>query len=500
VKISGPLLSKIDKVLVAELLPIAVRLSKKDITIWGANSEAPTRLNWIDLPVTSRELLPQLDSLAAWARSNKLNEVILCGMGGSSLAAEVIAKTFKKSLVVLDSTHPDQILNSLPINPANSIIVISSKSGTTIETISHLKYFVAYLTDQGLKPENHLVIVTDPDTPLDKSSRDSGYKVINADPLVGGRFSALSAFGLVPAALLGIDVSLLLDDAEIASKTFAQLNSPVINVASLMFSQTKQTFNICDGKSNVPGLSDWIEQLVAESTGKKGQGRLPVIINSLDDIHSEIAIGFSEGKFNLIIEANLGEHFIFWEWVTALLCYLLKVDPFDQPNIAQAKERSAKILNLITSGHFKDEIPIIETVDYAIYSNQNIENLQDFLSTPGEYFSILAFIPRSDDNQALKITQLISTKSKRPVTFGWGPRYLHSTGQIHKGGQPNGCFIQITSQLQSELAIPSETFKFADLIKAQALGDAAAISERKLPFMRIHLKNNSALNQLIKDL
>jgi glucose-6-phosphate isomerase len=500
VKISGPLLSKIDKVLVAELLPIAVRLSKKDITIWGANSEAPTRLNWIDLPVTSRELLPQLDSLAAWARSNKLNEVILCGMGGSSLAAEVIAKTFKKSLVVLDSTHPDQILNSLPINPANSIIVISSKSGTTIETISHLKYFVAYLKDQGLKPENHLVIVTDPDTPLDKSSRDSGYKVINADPLVGGRFSALSAFGLVPAALLGIDVSLLLDDAEIASKTFAQLNSPVIDVASLMFSQTKQTFNICDGKSNVPGLSDWIEQLVAESTGKKGQGRLPVIINSLDDIHSEIAIGFSEGKFNLIIEANLGEHFIFWEWVTALLCYLLKVDPFDQPNIAQAKERSAKILNLITSGHFKDEIPIIETVDYAIYSNQNIENLQDFLSTPGEYFSILAFIPRSDNNQALKITQLISTKSKRPVTFGWGPRYLHSTGQIHKGGQPNGCFIQITSQLQSELAIPSETFKFADLIKAQALGDAAAISERKLPLMRIHLKNNSALNQLIKDL
>jgi glucose-6-phosphate isomerase len=500
VKISGPLLSKIDKVLVGELLPIAVRLAKKDITIWGANSEAPTRLNWIDLPVTSRELLPQLDSLAAWARSNKLNEVILCGMGGSSLAAEVIAKTYKKSLMVLDSTHPDQILNSLPINPANSIIVISSKSGTTIETISHLKYFVAYLKDQGLKPENHLVVVTDPGTPLDKSSRDCGYTVINADPLVGGRFSALSAFGLVPAALLGIDVSLLLDDAEIASKTFAQLNSPVIDVASLMFLQTKQTFNLCDGKSNVPGLSDWIEQLVAESTGKNGQGRLPVIINSSDDIQSEISIGFSEGKFDLTIEANLGEHFIFWEWVTALLCYLLKVDPFDQPNVAQAKERSTKILNLIVSGHFKDEIPIIETVDYAMYSNQTIKNTQDFLSTPGEYFSILAFLPRSDDNQALKITQLISTKSKRPVTFGWGPRYLHSTGQIHKGGQPNGCFIQITSQLQSELAIPSETFKFADLIKAQALGDAAAIAERKLPLMRIHLKNNSALNQLIKDL
>ena len=206
-KLSGPLLSKIDNALVSELHPIAARLANKDATIWGANSEASTRLNWIDLPVTSRDLLPQLDSLSAWARSNKLSEVILCGMGGSSLAAEVIAKTYKKSLVVLDSTHPDQILNSLPKYPANSIIVVSSKSGTTIETTSHLKYFVNYLKNQGLKPENHLVIVTDPDTPLDQSSRKSGYKVINADPFVGGRFSALSAFGLVPAALLGIDIS-----------------------------------------------------------------------------------------------------------------------------------------------------------------------------------------------------------------------------------------------------------------------------------------------------
>jgi glucose-6-phosphate isomerase len=501
VKISGPLLAKIDKALVAELLPIVERLAKKDTTIWGVDSEAPTRLNWIDLPVNSRSLLPQLDSLSAWARSNKLTEVILCGMGGSSLAAEVIAKTYKKSLVVLDSTHPDQILNCRPINPANSVIVVSSKSGTTIETTSHLKYFVAYLEDQGLKPKNHLVIVTDPDTPLDKSSRNGGYKVINADSLVGGRFSALSAFGLVPAALLGIDVSLLLDDAEIASKAFSQSDSPVIDIASLIFSQTKQVLNICDFKSNVPGLSDWIEQLVAESTGKNGQGRLPVIIKTSDDIYSGISIGLAQGEFDLLIEASLGEHFIFWEWVTALLCYLLKVDPFNQPNVTEAKERSSQILNLIGNGDFKDEIPAIETDDYSIYSNQNIKNLQDFFSVPAEYYAILAFLPRSDNHEALKLAQLISSKSNRPVTFGWGPRYLHSTGQIHKGGQPNGGFIQITSDLQSDLAIPGETFGFADLIKAQALGDAAAITDRKLPLIRIHLKsNNSSLKQLIKEL
>jgi len=366
VKISGPLVSKIDKALVADLLPIAVRLANKDTNIWGVNSEASTRLNWIDLPVTSRDLLPQLDSLSAWARSNKLNEVILCGMGGSSLAAEVIAKTYKKSLVVLDSTHPDQILNCLPKNPANSVIVVSSKSGTTIETTSHLKYFVSYLKNQGLKPENHLVIVTDPDTPLDKSSRKSGYKVINADPFVGGRFSALSAFGLVPAALLGIDISLLLDDAEIASKTFSQVGSPAIDVASLLFTQTKQIFNISDSKSNVPGLSDWIEQLVAESTGKNGQGRLPVIINSNDQFYSGISIGLSNGEFDLAIDASLGEHFIFWEWVTALLCYLLKVDPFNQPNVTEAKERSTTILNSIISGDFKAETPVTETDNYVI--------------------------------------------------------------------------------------------------------------------------------------
>jgi glucose-6-phosphate isomerase len=158
-------------------------------------------------------------------------------------------------------------------------------------------------------------------------------------------------------------------------------------------------------------------------------------------------------------------------------------------------------LNLIGNGDFKDEIPAIETDDYSIYSNQNIKNLQDFFSVPAEYYAILAFLPRSDNHEALKLAQLISSKSNRPVTFGWGPRYLHSTGQIHKGGQPNGGFIQITSDLQSDLAIPGELFGFADLIKAQALGDAAAITDRKLPLIRIHLKsNNSSLKQLIKEL
>jgi glucose-6-phosphate isomerase len=499
-KISGPLLLKVDKSLLNELMPIAVRLARKDATIWGASSEAATRLNWVDLPSSSRDLLPQLDSLSAWLRSNKLDEVILCGMGGSSLAAEVIAKTYKKPLVVLDSTHPDQILNSLPKNPAKSVIVISSKSGTTIETISHLKYFVNYLMEQGQRPEEHLVIVTDPGTPLDKASRDSGYKVVNADPLVGGRFSALSAFGLVPAALLGIDISILLDDAEVTAKTFTTLNSPAVEVASLLFSQTKQFINICDLNSNVAGLSDWIEQLIAESTGKDGVGRLPVSIKSVDQVYTGISIGLAKGEFDLVVEASLGEHFIFWEWVTSLLCFLLNVDPFNQPNVAEAKERSLAILTANTNANHRRELPIVETDDYQIYSNRNIKNFDDFLKISGDYFAILAYLPRSEDAEVSQLSQLIANKIKKPVTFGWGPRYLHSTGQFHKGGQGNGCFIQITSEVATRVLIPAESFNFSDLLRAQALGDAEEIMERDLPLIRIHFKNNRpAIGQLLKQ-
>ena len=189
-KLSGSLVEQVDSKLIASLIPIANRLSAMDSTIWGVSTEAANRLNWIKLPTASRDLLPQLDSLSAWARSNNLNQVILCGMGGSSLAPEVISSTYKKGLIVIDSTYPGQIRHSLPKTLKNSVIVISSKSGTTIETISHLKLFVSLLENENLKAKDHLVIITDPGTELEKTAKSSGYRVINADPQVGGRFSA----------------------------------------------------------------------------------------------------------------------------------------------------------------------------------------------------------------------------------------------------------------------------------------------------------------------
>jgi glucose-6-phosphate isomerase len=500
-RISSRLDSSKNLELIKELNKISLRISAKDYTIWGENTEAKTRMGWVDLPTKSRELLPQLDALSAWARSKNLTEIVLCGMGGSSLAPEVIAATYGKRLTILDSTDPAQILNAVPKELAKSVIVIGSKSGSTIETKSHFAFFVDLLTKANLLPADHIVIITDPNTPLDEIARNEGYRVINANPDVGGRFSALSAFGLVPAALIGVDISILLDDAQEALLTFNQDKSPASVIAALLFSSTEQIVNFCDTKSSTPGLSDWIEQLIAESTGKNQVGRLPVVIESAESGINNLTIGFADGDFDLIVEATLGEHFILWEWVTSLLCYLLKVDPFNQPNVTEAKDRTSIILTEITEGKFKFEMPVFEDKEIAVYSNRDIKNLSDFLQLPISYFAVMAYLTRGTEDEITKLRSIISNKTNKSTTFGWGPRFLHSTGQFHKGGQQNGAFIQITADSQVDVHIPNQTYSFAQLIMAQALGDAKALTERDLPLIRLHLKNRSAgITKLLTEL
>jgi glucose-6-phosphate isomerase len=500
-RVSSRLDSSKNLELIKELNKISLRISAKDYTIWGENTEAKTRMGWVDLPTKSRELLPQLDALSAWARSKNLTEIVLCGMGGSSLAPEVIAATYGKRLTILDSTDPAQILNAVPKELAKSVIVIGSKSGSTIETKSHFAFFVDLLTKANLLPADHIVIITDPNTPLDEIARNEGYRVINANPDVGGRFSALSAFGLVPAALIGVDISILLDDAQEALLTFNQDKSPASVIAALLFSSTEQIVNFCDTKSSTPGLSDWIEQLIAESTGKNQVGRLPVVIESVESGINNLTIGFADGDFDLIVEATLGEHFILWEWVTSLLCYLLKVDPFNQPNVTEAKDRTSIILTEITEGKFKFEMPVFEDNEIAVYSNRDIKNLSDFLQLPISYFAVMAYLTRGTEDEITKLRSIISNKANMPTTFGWGPRFLHSTGQFHKGGQQNGAFIQITADSQVDVHIPNQAYSFAQLIMAQALGDAKALTERDLPLIRLHLKNRSAgITKLLTEL
>ena len=500
-KLSGPILKNIDSKILLSLQEIAPRVAKKDINIWGNKSEAANRLNWVDLPTKSRDLLPELDALSAWARSNGLTQVVLCGMGGSSLAPEVIAASYKKQLTTLDSTDPIQILDSLPNEIKKAVVVIGSKSGTTIETLSQFEFYQRRFKEADLNPIQHIVIITDPGTPLDISARNLGYKVVNADPNVGGRFSALSAFGLVPAALIGVDISLLLDDAEKLSSSISVKESPAIAIAACLYSLTDQIINFCDKGSVTPGLSNWIEQLIAESTGKDLTGRLPVVIEDIENAISGITIGFSPGEYDLVIEATLGEQFILWEWVTALLCYLLKVDPFNQPNVTEAKDRTSAILLSLKSKGFDTPTPTYEDSDYLIYSNQKINNIPDFLKCNVTYFAILAYLARGSDDEIYKTRKLIAAKSKTATTFGWGPRYLHSTGQFHKGGQQNGAFIVITGDSGSDIEIPNKNYTFSQLIMAQALADVESISERNLPVIRIHLKNRKkAITRLISDL
>ena len=501
IEISGQSLTKFDSSssVAKDLNSIAGALANKDSTLWGAGAgaEARNRLNWIDLPKTSRDLLPQLDALSAWARSKNLNNFILCGMGGSSLAPEVIAKTFGKKLTVLDTTDPEQIQLAIPENLNQTLIIVGSKSGSTIETASQKALFQKLLIDAKLNPQEHFVIVTDPGSPLDVSARSSGLRVINADPLVGGRFSALSAFGLVPAALLGIDISVLLDDADSAAQTFAENNSCAIKIATLIFEQTAQNFSLQDSGSNVPGIGDWIEQLVAESTGKDQKGRLPIVVEGYESKVSgpALSIGFGNDDCDLNIHASLGEHFILWEWVTALLCRALGVDPFNQPNVTEAKERTSKLLNDWSENGKPSNRPIFETQNLAVYGDgtatELTDVLRDLIGRSEKYLAIMVYLNREVDAEILQLREAIAEKKDIGVTFGWGPRFLHSTGQFHKGGASNGGFLQITAEPAADIEIPGQDFSFSDLLMAQALGDGEALSSRDLPVVRVHLKNRA---------
>jgi len=501
-KISGQKLGTIDRssALYKKIAAVNPKLAVKDSTIWGsaAQAEASVRLNWIDAPESSRELLPQLDAISAKFRDR--TRVVLCGMGGSSLAPEVIAATYRKELFVLDSTDPVYIHHALAGDLRETVVVVGSKSGSTIETASQRALFAEAFRTLNLNPIDHMVIVTDPGSPLDKSARADGYTVVNADPKVGGRFSALTAFGLVPAALIGVDASVLLDAASDAKAQIVS-SEVAIDIAYLI-SNAGQYLTYCDSPE-APGLSDWIEQLVAESTGKNEVGRLPVVIESSSAAAGgdAFSIAFS-GDADLVISGELGEQFFLWEWVTALVGAALEIDPFNQPNVTEAKEATSALLsewNGVLPDFKADAIDgAVEIFGAGSDLTAALRNFINEIPTGG-YVAIMAYLDRNGDRDLAKLREIMARKSNRPVTFGWGPRFLHSTGQFHKGGQQNGAFLQITGVTNGDVVIPGQSFGFKTLIMAQALGDLRALAKRKYPLLRLHLSDRSAgIAQLLK--
>ena len=505
ISIKGSALSKIDRSSAhyKALQAFHERLKLKDSSIWGpeAQAEAAIRMNWIDLPESSRELLPQFDALAAKHRDK--SSVILCGMGGSSLGPEVIAQTFSKKLFVLDSTDPNYVAHALNTDLSKTVVVVSSKSGSTIETASQRALFEGAFKDAGLNPIDHMVFVTDPGSPLDKQVREGGYSVVNADPHVGGRFSVLSPFGLLPAALIGVDVSVLLDNASDTKAAFFADSQIMCDIAYLLTYVADQYVAYTDQGSGMPGLSDWIEQLVAESTGKNQVGRLPVVAESSQHglEGNAFTIAFS-GAADLVVEGDLASQFIVWEWVTALVGAALAIDPFNQPNVTEAKEQTSALLN-----EWKGLLPTfsgdategaLEIFGAGSNATESLSQLISNIPADG-YIAIMAYLDRKDDAAITELRNILASKSGRPVTFGWGPRFLHSTGQFHKGGQQNGVFLQITGDVKKDIAIPGQSYGFKTLVAAQALGDGKALASRKYPLLRFNLTNRAmGISELLK--
>ena len=510
IKASGASLARVDRTSssYAYLREDHQKIAEKDATTWGpdAAQEAAIRLNWVDLPESSLALRDEVTSLAA--KFADKTRVVLCGMGGSSLAPEVLSKTFQREIMIVDSTDPNYIAHALNGDLSKTVFVVSSKSGSTIETSSQRALFQSKVVEAGLDATAHMIFVTDPGSPLDIETRSAGFAVVNADPNVGGRFSALSAFGVVPAVLAGIDIWNVLADASKAKADFLANDETILDISYLLSEIAGQYIAFTDHGSSVPGISDWIEQLIAESTGKDGKGRLPIVAESVAaaEVGNPFTISFSDEGADLNVVAPLGAHFIFWEWVTAILGAALEIDPFNQPNVTEAKEQTLALLaDWKSSGKTVSPVltPDSTEGDVEIFGSGSSINasLMEMISQTSNdgYICIMAYLDRKDDVALEELRSLIASASGRPTTFGWGPRFMHSTGQFHKAGQPNGTFIQITGEVDCDFDIPGRDFSFATLVAAQGLGDGKALAKRQYPLLRLHLKNRSAgIEEILK--
>jgi glucose-6-phosphate isomerase len=502
--------------LITDGVPAA--LMAKDPGLWGpdAAEEASTRLGWVTAPRSSRSLLGPLNVLAAQVREDGLDHVVLAGMGGSSLAPEVISRSAGVPLTVLDTTDPHQVAATLRDRLETALVVVSSKSGSTVETDSHRRIYERAFAGLGLSPEQvarRFVVVTDPGSPLEKTAGEAGYHVMLADPNVGGRYSALTAFGLVPAALAGADVTRLLDEADsVASVLAGTSDNPGLALGAALGGYALAGHDkavLADCGSGLAGFGDWVEQLIAESTGKDGRGILPVVVEGEGapgfspgpDVHL-IALGDPAGPVDTVISGPLGAQFLVWEYAVAVAGRLLGVNPFDQPNVTESKDNTRRLLADAGDGPLPAGEPAFTDGAIDVHGDADfiagaadLAGLLDAVlwSLPESgYLAIMAYLDRVGDADAQRLRTALAARTPHPVTFGWAPRFLHSTGQYHKGGPQSGVFLQITGALAEDVEVPGEPYTLGRLQLAQALGDLGALSRRGRPAIRLHLRDRPA--------
>jgi glucose-6-phosphate isomerase len=505
----------------AEAEGLAAKLAAGDPTLWGpeAEPEAKIRLGWLDLGETSRALLPRLATLRAELAADGIDRVVLAGMGGSSLAPEVICRTAGAELVVLDTTDPGQVSAAFAEHLKRTVVVVSSKSGGTVETDSHRRAALAAYQAAGIEDVGrHFVAVTDPGSPLDATAREAGFRaVILADPDVGGRYSALTAFGLVPAALAGVDVAPLLDQAAALRRQLAGTeHNPALDLGLALgaaWTVGRDKIVIADTGSGIVGFGDWAEQLIAESTGKDGRGLLPVVVEGPTapgtagpDV-AVVTVGPPADAVDPAASVNgpLGAQFLAWEYAVAVAGRVLGINPFDQPNVQESKDNTARILE---SG-LPAERPRFTDGAIEVYGDAALLGPADDVSAalaalcaaiPDRgYLAIMAYLDRENDATAIDLRGGLARVTGRTVTFGWAPRFLHSTGQYHKGGPQLGAFLQITADPDASVAVPGRPYDFATLQAAQAAGDRQALAQRGRPLLHLHLTDRPAgLGQLLE--
>lgn len=518
VAVSGKTTDAVDSV-IAELVAdkVASRIAAKDFTLWGKDAEAESsiRLGWTSSAVESQALVAGILELKSHFNNQGVTRFVLCGMGGSSLAPEVITKTAGVELVVLDSTNPEQVGHSLAGDLGKTAVIVSSKSGSTVETDSQKRLFEQAFAAAGIDKTDRIVIVTDPGSPMEAAAKADGYRIFNADPTVGGRYSALTAFGLVPSGLAGADIQELLTDAVAASSILSEdtaTNPGLVLGAVLARTANDSSFadklGLVEAGTAIHGLGDWAEQLIAESTGKLGKGVLPVVLEGsapeLANKPTDLIIARLVAEANdanqdeVSVSGSLGAQFLLWEYATVVASRLIGINPFDQPDVESAKIAARGMLEnraaeLPTA--FSDSGVEVRAKGINLDGVSDINGaIAAFLgqSESDSYISIHAYLDRVEHPEASNLRASFAKKSGRPTTFGWAPRFLHSTGQYHKGGPAQGLYVQIVSRATKDISVPGRDFTLGELIASQAAGDAEVLASHGRPVLTLTVSDVEA--------
>lgn len=540
---------------------IIERIWELDHTVWKSQpDEITNRLGWLQAPAYTMRHIPSIESFIAELRNEGMTHGLLLGMGGSSLAPEVFRSVFGVKpgyldLAVLDSTVPDVVLTyARRLDPKRTLVIASTKSGGTVETISLTKYFYAWFKEAlgDEKAGQHFMAITDPGSGLETLAKEWKFrKIFLNDPNIGGRFSALSLFGMVPAALIGVDIEDFLKRAEgmaqrcqqqAESNPGAILGAVIGKLAQL--GRDKLTFLL---SSRLMPLGGWIEQLIAESTGKEGRGIVPIIgeaeLNAADygpdrlfvlihldgeNDHTQRVNALVEGghpviEITLNQREDLAGELFRWEMATAIACYFLEVNPFDQPNVESAKVAARQIVATYRKTGRLTEIEPMAIVDgIKIWSDSPAKRISDAIkhlmdhaqrgdnARRRSYVAIQSFLaPSAEIDASLhELRTAIQQCYRTATTVGYGPRFLHSTGQLHKGDAGNGLFIQITAPFAEDALIPepsepaSSHISFGTLALAQALGDFHALRAANRNVVRFHLSKNviGGLQKIIESI